>query len=90
MNNISFEEFEARTYRESDTGVYIVDGDIPIADTKGLLEFYQRYFQPGARIVNRVGGVDDRWSDAQKRSLTYLLCEHLFRGQLYQRSASDE
>ncbi|MDC0748307.1 hypothetical protein [Polyangium mundeleinium] len=26
---MSFEEFEAQTYREPDTGIYIVDGDIP-------------------------------------------------------------
>jgi len=72
-NNIGFEEFEASTYRESDTGVYIVDGDIPIANREGLLEFYERYFQPGALIVNQVGAADDRWSDAQKLSLTYCV-----------------
>jgi hypothetical protein len=73
VNTTSFEEFEAHTYREPDTGIYIVDGDTPILDLDSLREFYERYVQQGALIVNQVGGVDDRWDDTQKRNLTYCV-----------------
>lgn len=80
----SYEEFRARVYREPATGVYIVDGDTPIEMEDGLRQFYTRYLQEldgpepsdkdyDALIVNQAGGVDDRWSDAQKLNLTYCV-----------------
>ncbi|MDC0745342.1 M57 family metalloprotease [Polyangium mundeleinium] len=70
---VSFEEFEATVYREPDTGIYIVDGDTPIEDRARLQVFYEQHVQAGALVVNRVGASDDRWSDAQKSSLTYCV-----------------
>ncbi|WP_437760232.1 FG-GAP-like repeat-containing protein [Sorangium sp. So ce1389] len=69
----SFDEFKANVYQEPGTGVYIVDGDTPLVTREQLEEFYSRHVQDGTLIVNRVGGADDRWSDAQKRSLTYCV-----------------
>jgi hypothetical protein len=75
--DLTFEEFEALTYREPwEGGAYIVDGDTPIIDRKHLYEFWYQLYQPdgpSALIVNRVGGVDDRWSDTQKLNLTYCV-----------------
>ena len=74
--DMTFEEFEALTYKEPwEGGAYIVNGDTPIVDRKHLQEFYQQLFHPddGALIVNRVGGVDDRWTDTQKLDLTYCV-----------------
>ncbi|WP_437684154.1 hypothetical protein [Sorangium sp. So ce131] len=69
----SFEEFEAGVYREPDTGVYIVDGDMPIATREQLEDFYLAHVQQGALIVQSAGLADDRWSDAQKRNITYCV-----------------
>jgi hypothetical protein len=72
---MSFEEFEARTYREPGSGVYIVDGDTPITTLDDLKAFHEEHVQKGALVVNRTGAGDDRWSDAQKRSLTYCVSQ---------------
>ena len=75
--DMTFEEFEAVTYREPwEDGAYIVDGDTPIVDKKHLFELWQQLFRgggEGALIVNRVGGSDDRWSDSAKLNLTYCI-----------------
>jgi hypothetical protein len=69
----SFEMFEASSFKEADSGVYIVNGDTPVTDTKHLREFYDRYVQKGALIVDTAGGADDKWSDVQKLNLTYCV-----------------
>lgn len=75
----SFEEFQAATYQEGFAGgVYVVDGDTPILDDKALQEFYERLYGEGALVVGTAGGVDQRWSDAQKRALTYCVSQASF------------
>jgi serine protease len=69
----SFEAFEAHAFKEPGSGVYIVNGDTPVTDTKHLREFYEQYVQTGALIVDRSGGADDKWSDVQKLNLTYCV-----------------
>lgn len=83
---MSFEEFEAQTFREPDTGIYIVDGDTPIDDIKKLEEFYETHVQQGALIVHRAGGSDAKWSDAQRMNLTY--CVSTSFGTRYQTAIS--
>jgi hypothetical protein len=55
---ISFEEFRALAYREPDTGVYIVDGDIPAIDEAELRALYKSYVTrvtaPNRRAVDGV------------------------------------
>jgi serine protease len=73
---MSFEEFEAATYHEPwEYGVYIVNGDTPIVDHKALREFYDELYGGGELIVHQVGGVDAKWSDAQKVNLTYCISD---------------
>jgi hypothetical protein len=67
-----FEAFEARTWREPRTGLYIVDGDMPIATREELREFYEKHVR-GALTLHQVDAMDDRWSDAQKLNLTYCV-----------------
>jgi len=70
---MTFEEFEARTFRETETGYYIVDGDVPILTVAELREFYEDHVRHGDLIVHRSGGTDVKWSDAQKNNLTYCV-----------------
>jgi len=70
---VSFEDFEARTYREPETGYYIVDGDIPIYSSEELFDFYQQHVAEGQLIVHKSNGVDAKWTDSQKLNLTYCV-----------------
>lgn len=77
MPKMTYEEFKARVYIEPDSGLFIVDGDIPIESEGDLRAYYEEHAQPGRRtqplIVNRVGSADDRWSDAQKLNISYCV-----------------
>ncbi|HLM74515.1 MAG TPA: M57 family metalloprotease [Polyangiaceae bacterium] len=70
---MSYEEFKATVYQEPDTGLYIVDGDTPIADERGLKDFYSKHVQQGALAVYSINNVDIKWSDTQKIKLTYCV-----------------
>jgi serine protease len=70
---LSFSEFEATTYREPETGMYIVDGDTPMDDIKKLEEFYEKYVQQGALILHQEGGVDAKWTETKRKQLTYCV-----------------
>ena len=72
----TFQEFHTATYKDADNQ-YIVDGDVPVADTGQLREFYDRLVGQDSLneglIVNTVGGADDKWSTAQVGNLTYCV-----------------
>jgi hypothetical protein len=70
---VSFDEFEAATYREPETGIYIVDGDVSVPSVEELRAFFEEYVQEGALIINTNAGVDDKWNATQKLSLTYCV-----------------
>ncbi len=75
----TFEEFLAQVYVEPETGIYIVNGDTPVVGLKRLHDFYELlltdYYQVtgGALIVNRSGGSDNKWNDADKLNITYCV-----------------
>jgi len=71
----SFEDFEATAYREPDTGIYIVDGDVPLEGIDELRRYWALLGDGSALTVNAVGGVHDLWSDAAKRNLTYCVSD---------------
>jgi len=74
--NVTWEEFLASTYQEPwEGGMFIVNGDEPIANEKQLREFYDRLYGGETLIVNRVGSLDDRWNDTQKLNLTYCVSD---------------
>jgi serine protease len=72
-NQEEFAAFEERVFREPGSGVYIVDGDTPVANVKLLHEFWDRHVRGGALIVHQEGGRDRTWTTAQKKSLTYCV-----------------
>ena len=72
----TFQEFHASTFKDADNQ-YIVDGDVPVAGTGDLKEFYDGLVGPETQtdglIINTVGGADDKWSNAQVGNLTYCV-----------------
>ncbi len=69
----SFEEWEAAVYQEPETGLYIVDGDIPIEGRDALRAFYEEHVQGGALSVGTELGEPEYWHDRQKLNLTYCV-----------------
>ncbi len=71
----SFEEFKSQTYRELfEGGVYIVGGDTPVTTDEELFEVWQSLYGQGESLtINTVAGVDTRWNNTQKLSLTYCI-----------------
>jgi hypothetical protein len=71
----SVDEFKARYVYTDPQGVYIVNGDTPLSGERQLNEFYAVACgkTDDSLIVNRVAGKDDKWSDDQKRNLTYCV-----------------
>ena len=77
---MTFEQFEAATYKEPfPGGKYIVNGDTPIVNSKHLREFFEKQVQQepapvaGSLIVNQVGGLDTIWNSTEKYTLTYCV-----------------
>lgn len=74
---LSFEDFKATVYREPfEDGKFIVNGDTPIANEKQLLEFFEKSVKPRQTqklILNQISGMDDKWNQQQKRTLTYCV-----------------
>ncbi len=68
----TFDEFVAQTHLMED-GTYIVNGDEPIFSLADLEAFYWEVYGEGELIVNRVGGADDKWSNAVVGNLTYCV-----------------
>jgi len=75
--SLSFEDFEATVYREPfPGGKYIVNGDTPIASRKLLREFYDQNVKPPQvteLVIHQVSGLDAKWNDQQKKTLTYCV-----------------
>jgi serralysin len=82
---LSWEEFAASAYRESGTGMFIVNGDEIAENLAQLREAYFRYRAEQESdgvattrdplIVNRVGGRDDKWSATTAVNLTYCVSQ---------------
>ena len=90
---LTFEQFEAKAFKEPDTGVYVFNGDETADSREDLREHYLRYLEThravlagqhglGKRdqplIVNRVRGQDDVWSSAQAQNLSYCINQSSF------------
>lgn len=72
-NAVAYDEFMAKVYKEPWVdGVYIVNGDTPVAGEKQLMEMWQQ-MQHGQLAVDTTGGNVNKWSDTQKRNLTYCV-----------------
>lgn len=80
---VSFDEFLAHVYCESDGRVCVVDGDTPIeGGMEGLRAFYERRVNPPGQAlsVNWAERGDDLWYGAQRFDLSYCVSNR-FAGQ---------
>lgn len=72
---LSFEEFLAHADREPDTGIYIVDGDMPARDLDALRAEYARAISGQALTVHHKNGAHVVWSGGQQLALTYCVSQ---------------
>lgn len=75
---VRWEEFQARTYREpGPSGVWILDGDVPVSSTKRLKEIWRaRYASDDTTlIVHQESGVDARWGLSERHALSYCVSD---------------
>jgi serralysin len=91
-STLSYEQFKATVYQEPDTGVYILNGDEIAENEDQLRAAYTRYVSDDALlnrtdgvaakqdnlIVNRVNGVDDRYSSTRAANLNYCVSSASF------------
>ena len=76
----TFGEFQAATFRDV-AGQYVVNGDETIGSTRLLRDYYDEMVasyeagdEPSTQlIINRIYGVDDKWSATTARNLTYCV-----------------
>ena len=79
-----FITFKSQVFREPESGLFIVDGDVPIEGEPALRQYYARSMQSGSEAdevgqrqqgltVHAPGSALARWSDAEKRELTYCV-----------------
>jgi hypothetical protein len=82
---LTWEEFRRGVYQEPDTGLFIVDGDVPLRSEEELRKFYDRLVAtPAAQtpeaefstsraplIISRTGSLDNRWPEGLP--LTYCV-----------------
>ena len=70
---LTFAQWKATLHRES-TGMYVLDGDTPIRSEARLFDLWSA-MESGQLAVYAVGGVDIKWSAAQKFQLTYCVSD---------------
>jgi hypothetical protein len=76
---MTFEQFKARTYREPDSGVYIVEGDMAIDDEARLRTYFDRSVGNSRLAILEAGLLDNldvRWDDTEKLNLTYCVSKN--------------
>jgi hypothetical protein len=70
----SFSAWKASLPRDPNDGAYLVDGDLGIHDEAALQDYFASRGQPDALIVaTRPDGTDDKWSETQRKNLTYCV-----------------
>jgi hypothetical protein len=88
---LSFDDLKATVFKEPwEGGKYIVNGDTPIIDEKQLEEFYEESVRPPQQarlIIHQVSGMDAKWNQQQKISLSYCVSRDF--GPRYDRVVQD-
>jgi serralysin len=89
-DTLTYEEFSAQAAYDAETGTYTINGDELVENEAQMRQMYDRFVasvqasQSGLKsveqglIVNRVGGVDDKWSSATASNLTYCISSSSF------------
>lgn len=79
--SISYEQFKSRIEQDS-TGVYIVEGDLPLHSERQLRQYFEYVVKPlsgndqstsNRLIINRIDGLADKWPANKKNNLTYCV-----------------
>jgi hypothetical protein len=71
---MTWEEYLAAVPREPVTGGYVIDWDIAVHSEDEVFAAWAGE-QANALIIAEEGGADVRWTDAQKRNLTYCVSD---------------
>jgi serralysin len=90
---LTYEEFEARAYREPETGLRIFNGDELVENEEAMAALYESYLTAIADAadreaglatveqglaVNRVNGQDDKWPASVAQNITYCISSTSF------------
>jgi hypothetical protein len=90
---LTYEEFKAQAYQDPETGGFVVNGDEPVENEDQLRAMYEAFLDSVAKaearadgystieqglIVNRVNGVDDKWSSTTRQNLRYCVSKTSF------------
>lgn len=70
---MTWSEFRSRVAQEPDTGLFIVDGDVPVSGEENLRAFYEANVASGQLIIHQMNQVDQKWNDTEKMTLTYCV-----------------
>jgi serine protease len=70
---MTWTEFRALVAQEPDTGMFIVNGDVPVSGEAALREFYETNIAAGQLIIHQMNQVDQKWNDTEKLTLTYCV-----------------
>ena len=81
-----YDEWREQVYCEPDTGVCIVEGDIPLVGEQALQAFFEsRTSAPGGLSVFRQNDVDLLWNAVDRVDLTYCVSPAGFTPEQHQR-----
>ncbi|MBX7097666.1 MAG: peptidase M10 [Myxococcaceae bacterium] len=73
---LTWSEFLSRVYQAPEQDLFLVDGDTTVVGWKNLRAFYEAVVAgEHSLVIDSHGGVDTRWADGQKRSLTYCVSD---------------
>jgi serralysin len=90
---LTYEEFKAQAYQEPETGMFIVNGDEPVETEAQLRAMYESFLDSVGKaearadgygtteqglIVNRVSGIDDKWSSTAAVNIRYCVSSSSF------------
>ncbi|MEJ7598304.1 MAG: M57 family metalloprotease [Kofleriaceae bacterium] len=90
---LTYDEFKAQAFQEPGTGNFIINGDELVESEEAMQSLYDSYLQSVSDaadradglatiqqglIVNRVGGVDDKWSASAAQNITYCVSQKGF------------
>jgi hypothetical protein len=90
---LTYEEFKAQAYQEPETGAFVLNGDELVETEEEMRAMYEAFLDSVAQaearqdgystteqglIVNRVSGIDDKWSSTAAVNIRYCVSSTSF------------
>ena len=90
---LTYEEFKAQAYQEPETGAFVLNGDELVETEEEMRAMYEAFLDSVAQaearqdgyatteqglIVNRVSGIDDKWSSTSAVNIRYCVSSTSF------------